>query len=255
MSDTNYRAAYEDTEAARVDWMKAARRMTERAAAAESRVEALEKAGRVVVAQYDMCRRAGSMAGFWSVLDDLAALLDGRAAPSFNARLQCPDDGIPGVCESTADGYGEPSVPEPRWLTNDELDRLDAFVRSTPGALVIENTTAREVLLNLIAEVRGRRSGGVVEVRLAAAQQSALECAGLDLADSDDGLLREAWDRGARALRFAASQREHVSIALTELANAEDDSAERDRDNETRKYARGARDALTNLARKVTEAA
>jgi hypothetical protein len=130
-----------------------------------------------------------------------------RAAPSLASLLRWPDDWIPGVCESTAEGCGEGEASSPR--------------------------------------------AAMVEVRLTDAQWSALECAGLDLADGDDGLLRKVWERRRGILRFSASQREHVSRALTELANAEDDSAERDRDPATRKYARGARDALTNLASKV----
>jgi hypothetical protein len=42
----------------------------------------LRTAARAVVEQYRACRAAGSMAGFWSVLDDLAAQLDGRALSS-----------------------------------------------------------------------------------------------------------------------------------------------------------------------------
>jgi hypothetical protein len=43
-------------------------------------------------------------------------------------------------------------------LTEDELVRLDAFARSTPGALVIQPQTAREVIVSLVAEVRRLRA-------------------------------------------------------------------------------------------------
>jgi hypothetical protein len=43
-------------------------------------ISRLKAAAQAVVDQYRACREANSMSGFWSVLDDLAAELDGRAA-------------------------------------------------------------------------------------------------------------------------------------------------------------------------------
>jgi hypothetical protein len=49
------------------------------AARAVAEVVRLRAAGRAVVDAWHSCREANSMQGFWTILDDLAAELDGRA--------------------------------------------------------------------------------------------------------------------------------------------------------------------------------
>lgn len=66
--------------------------------AARAEAETLRGAGQAVVDMYRACRERNSMAGFWSVLDDLAAVLDGRAALASStapAREPLSVDGVP----------------------------------------------------------------------------------------------------------------------------------------------------------------
>jgi hypothetical protein len=65
--------------AERDQWERNARELGPRWASAET-ISRLKAAAQAVVDQYRACREANSMSGFWSVLDDLAAELDGRAA-------------------------------------------------------------------------------------------------------------------------------------------------------------------------------
>lgn len=75
-------AARSEVEALRAERDEAVRSM-ERTGfalrAAEATTERLRVAGQAVVDAYRACRAAGSMAGFWTHLDDLAAELNGRA--------------------------------------------------------------------------------------------------------------------------------------------------------------------------------
>lgn len=94
-------------------------------------------------------------------------------------------------------------------------------------------------------------------VRLTDAQASALECAGLDLSADDlepeERLLAAVWQ--GNKLRFQESERDTVHRALINLSNAEDAMANDDnRDTLSRRHARGAAQALSNLATLVSQA-
>ena len=98
----------------------------------------------------------------------------------------------------------------------------------------------------------------MIVVRLTQAQESALGCAGARLTcdvpadDIERGevALAAAWIDGR--LEFEESDREWIRAAVVELANNEDDVAEdRNRAADSRRFARGARTALSNLAGKI----
>lgn len=91
---------------------------------------------------------------------------------------------------------------------------------------------------------------------LTPAQISALECACLD---EDTPVTLRAW-RGS-ALHVEASHADALAAELADLANSEDAQAEEcsrlrggERDVEGARMARGARDALSNLAARVLRA-
>ena len=93
-------------------------------------------------------------------------------------------------------------------------------------------------------------------LRLTPSQRSALECAGLEpsVRDGDsDELVARAWFRPTTLAYFTVTPetRERLASALTALANAEDDNAIRAGDPATRRQARGACVALSNLATAV----
>ena len=85
-------------------------------------------------------------------------------------------------------------------------------------------------------------------INLTSAQRSAIECSGAD--EIDQPVLDAALCVGVWALIFDAAQREPLAAELTDLANAEDHYAQQGDAG-----ARGARTALTNLARAVRRAA
>lgn len=99
-----------------------------------------------------------------------------------------------------------------------------------------------------------RADVAVVRVRLTGAQVSALQCAGLELApDEDEVALARAFC--GRELRFAVEDVFAVSRGLIAAANSEDAMAEDGcRDAASRRFARGARDAMSNLAGRVAAA-
>jgi hypothetical protein len=106
------------------------------------------------------------------------------------------------------------------------------------------------------------RSVDHATVALTVAQRSALECAGLELAEllplddedaGDAALLLSAWN-GATRFRFADVDRDAVIGALIRAANSEDATAEDAKDADSRRRARGACAALSNLARVVRRA-
>jgi len=89
----------------------------------------------------------------------------------------------------------------------------------------------------------------VTTIRLTDAMRSALECAGLELADaSETGLiaLRDAWD-GRNALDVTADTLEDIQSGLIDRINAEDALAE----EEHNRAARAACRALENLSRRL----
>jgi hypothetical protein len=89
-------------------------------------------------------------------------------------------------------------------------------------------------------------------VRLTAAQASALECSGVDVApDEHEQLVLDAWVAD-REFVVHEEFRDRVVSALIELANAEDAMAEnRALDPALRAGARGACRALSNLIAKL----
>lgn len=91
-----------------------------------------------------------------------------------------------------------------------------------------------------------------IVVRLTDAQRSALECSGIDLDDESPELLA-AWN-GASVLRANRATINALCGEITDVANSEDDIALRETDPEMRRLARGARTALTNLARNIRKA-
>lgn len=89
----------------------------------------------------------------------------------------------------------------------------------------------------------------MITIRLTAAQRSALECAGLELAeDGPEVVLRAAW-QGDR-LVFDVRDREALFDALNDRSNAEDAQAEEQRD----RYARQAARSLAAVASRVLRA-
>lgn len=91
-------------------------------------------------------------------------------------------------------------------------------------------------------------------IKLSAAQQSALECAGLDTPDNiEEFTLSVAW-QGDR-LSFRADEVEALWIALRDLSNDEDGFAQDTaNDAEMRKFAARAARALGTVAGKVIRA-
>lgn len=93
----------------------------------------------------------------------------------------------------------------------------------------------------------------MLRVPLSPSQASALECAGLDLLDGDDAALGRAI--AGRSLQFHSADSAAIMRALVAAANSEDAMAmDARRDADSRRFARGARDALTNLASRVAHA-
>ena len=91
-----------------------------------------------------------------------------------------------------------------------------------------------------------------ITLHLTPAQQSALECAALD--DADSPILLAAWD-GQGSLALDAANARALLRELIDLTNSEDDIAEdRTRDPEERSGARGARMALQNLSTRLLAA-
>jgi len=90
-------------------------------------------------------------------------------------------------------------------------------------------------------------------IRLTDAQLSALECSGIEFpegAEEDTLLAAIRW--GTRQLHFAEADRNALHTAIIGLCNAEDATAEdASEDPEARRWARGARTALTNLVGKL----
>jgi hypothetical protein len=87
-----------------------------------------------------------------------------------------------------------------------------------------------------------------VTIRLTPAQRSALECAGLDMAEADEpGLLalRDAWS--ADTLTVTSDTYAAVLDGLTDRCNAEDAQADEQHDAK----ARGACTALCNLSARL----
>lgn len=60
-------------------------------------------------------------------------------------------------------------------------------------------------------------------ISLTAAQQSALECAGLE--DDRSSLVAAAWDRARRRLVVTENTADAIGVELTDLANSEDAQA------------------------------
>jgi hypothetical protein len=85
-----------------------------------------------------------------------------------------------------------------------------------------------------------------VKIRLSASQFSALECAGLD---EDFPALLRAWRGGS--LVFEPAEAEALYSELNDRSNSEDATAEQATDTVLRRQARGAAQALGNLAGKV----
>lgn len=84
-------------------------------------------------------------------------------------------------------------------------------------------------------------------LRLSDAAISALECSGVCEPETDrEQVLARAW-QGSR-LMVTAETADAIGFALNDLANAEDESARRDRDPEMRRHARRACRALSALA-------
>lgn len=89
----------------------------------------------------------------------------------------------------------------------------------------------------------------MVNLKLTAAQVSALECAGLDLDDSSPKTTA-AWS-GGRYLTFDAADADALFSELNELSNGEDLTAQAATDPVQKRQAAGAAVALGNLASKV----
>ena len=89
-------------------------------------------------------------------------------------------------------------------------------------------------------------------LKLTSAQVSALECAGLECdVDGEHALVRAAWS--GRFFKVDLERRDETAAQLHDMANSDDENARvADRSNDGRAAcaARGARDALTNLARR-----
>lgn len=92
----------------------------------------------------------------------------------------------------------------------------------------------------------------MMTIRLSDAQISALECAGLEPGEHDTVV--RAWASRAR-LAFDLADRDALFSELTDLSNAEDATAEQERDRDMRKFARRASMALATVASKVLRAA
>lgn len=94
----------------------------------------------------------------------------------------------------------------------------------------------------------------MIRVKLTSAQESALECAGLDFRGfEEERVVWKAWN--GSWLEFAPEDREALASALCELSNAEDACAERlaaEGEKVLAKLTRGAAVALGNLQLKVS---
>ncbi len=92
-----------------------------------------------------------------------------------------------------------------------------------------------------------------ITLTLTPAEQSALECAGLEEADfttEDQKVLSDAWF--GKRLIFDPSEADQIRRAVNELSNDEDNRAtDRDEDPEMRKFARRASMALSRLMQRI----
>lgn len=94
----------------------------------------------------------------------------------------------------------------------------------------------------------------MIRLKLTSAQESALECRGLDWQlDAGERLLSRSWS--GSWLEFGPEDREELASAICEASNAEDAASEehaREGEKELARLARGAAVALGNLQLKVS---
>lgn len=129
-------------------------------------------------------------------------------------------------------------------------------MKTTTTTITTTALDGGKVTFRAIARRRGRIGGRSMKLRLTAAQQAALECAGLEVDDDPEMTpLVTAWVGRGRDLvldeRDAASV-EALAAAITDACNSEDATADRMRgDVAARRAALGACTSLSNLAARV----